>query len=102
MSDAELVATARNDLGTTMEIGVAPRATRVFRHPRGIPHYTLGHTDRVRAIERRLEAHPGLAVCGNSYRGISVNACAAEAPGVADRALRSLEIGEALRSAATE
>jgi oxygen-dependent protoporphyrinogen oxidase len=102
MTDEELVATARADLGTAMEIVVAPRVTRVFRHPRGIPHYTVGHPDRVRAIERRLEAHPGLLVSGNSYRGISVNACAAEALAVAESALRRLGVAETRRAGATE
>jgi hypothetical protein len=34
--------------------------------------------------------HPGLWVSGNSYRGISVNACVEEAPEIAEAALEFL------------
>jgi oxygen-dependent protoporphyrinogen oxidase len=91
LTDAQLVETARFDLRTTMGIEAEPRFTRIFRHPRGIPQYTLGHPGRIELIARRLLEHPGMLVCGNSYRGISVNACAAEAPEVAEATLTALE-----------
>ena len=93
LSDEELVKIARKDLASSMGVEVAPRSARIFRHPRGIPHYTIGHLDRVATIERRLETHPGLFVSGNSYRGISVNACAAEAPRIADGVVRAVGNG---------
>ena len=46
----------------------------------------MGHVERVRTIEARLRAHAGLFVCGNSYRGVSVNACVEDARAVAVRA----------------
>jgi oxygen-dependent protoporphyrinogen oxidase len=80
-----------------MKVVAEPTMARVFRHLRGIPQYTLGHPARVAAIERRLERFPGLTACGNSYRGISVNACALEAPAVAASVLRHLEQQEESR-----
>jgi oxygen-dependent protoporphyrinogen oxidase len=91
LDDGELLEVARGDLRTAMNLEAAPRFVRIFRHPHGIPQYTLGHPERTRAIESALERHPGLLVCGNSYHGISVNACAAEAPGVAEAAARGLD-----------
>ena len=91
LPDARLVELARSDLQITMRIGVAPEFVKVFRHPHGIPQYTLGHQDRLRTIRKRLEAHPGLLVCGNSYGGIAVNHCVEEAPGIADELVRHLE-----------
>jgi protoporphyrinogen oxidase len=44
----------------------------------------------VATVERRLEQYPGLFVSGNSYRGISINACVEEAPAVADAVTRFL------------
>ena len=73
-----------------MGIIARPYFTRVIRHPRGIPQYTLGHLDRVAAIEAGVARYPGLAVCGNSYRGISVNLCVEEAPAVADGVISHL------------
>jgi oxygen-dependent protoporphyrinogen oxidase len=88
--DDELVAVVREELRAALTVEVAPRLVRAFRHPRGIPQYTAGHLDRVASIEARLADHAGLHVCGNSYRGISVNLCVAEAPGVADAVVRGL------------
>ena len=42
-------------------------------------------TQAVNPRATRLTEHPGLEVCGNSYRGISVNNCIEEAPEVAER-----------------
>jgi oxygen-dependent protoporphyrinogen oxidase len=98
LPDDELTSIVRTDLRTTMGIEAAPRFTRVYRHPKGIPQYTLGHLDRLAVIERRLEAHSGLLVCGNSYRGISVNACVEEAPRVAEAVLRHVAHGNARSS----
>lgn len=99
LSDEHLLDAVRSDLRTTMGITMAPRFVRIFRHPRGIPQYTLGHRARVETIERRLEHHPGLLVCGNSYRGISVNACIGEAPGISDASLAHVGRQHALSTA---
>jgi oxygen-dependent protoporphyrinogen oxidase len=75
------------DLKVAMGIAAKPKFLKIFRHERGIPQYTIGHMARQATIDRRLAAHPRLLVCGNSYRGISVNAVIAEAPKIADAAL---------------
>ncbi len=91
LPDKKLLELVRDDLWTTMGIGVAPEFVKVFRHQQGIPQYTLGHQDRLRTIQERLQEHPGLLVCGNSYSGISVNHCVEEASGIADEITRHLE-----------
>jgi oxygen-dependent protoporphyrinogen oxidase len=63
---------------------------RVFRHARGIPQYVKGHMARMHQIDTLLSAHPGVLLAGNSYRGVSINACIADAPSVADAALRAI------------
>lgn len=90
LSDTVLLSAVRADLQATMGIETDPRFVRIFRHPRGIPQYTIGHPRRMAIIEGRLAAHPGLHVCGNSYRGISVNACVAEAPLIAESVIAGL------------
>jgi oxygen-dependent protoporphyrinogen oxidase len=57
----------------------------VIRYLIGIPQYTVGHLDRVGAIEAALGRLPGLFVTGNSYRGISINACITDAKLLAAR-----------------
>jgi oxygen-dependent protoporphyrinogen oxidase len=90
LTDEQLVRIARQDLTRVMGILAAPYFVEVLRHPQGIPQYTLGHPDRLRRIDARLAVHRGLWVAGNSYHGISVNACIEEAPRVAEKVLTHL------------
>jgi oxygen-dependent protoporphyrinogen oxidase len=90
LDDRKLLRLVREDLRMTVGIHADPYFVRIIRHPRGIPQYTLGHTRRVQAIERRLAAFPGLWITGNSLRGVSINSCVTEAPGVAEAALEFL------------
>jgi oxygen-dependent protoporphyrinogen oxidase len=83
LDDEALIDRARADLETTMRLTIEPVFTRVFRHPAGIPQYTRGHLDRMATIEERLRRHPGLFLAGNSYRGVSINACIADAGAIA-------------------
>jgi protoporphyrinogen/coproporphyrinogen III oxidase len=95
--DSELLQIVRDDLQKTMGVRVAPEFVRIIRHRRGIPQYTVGHTTRLARIDALLEAHPGLFLAGNSYRGVSINACIAEAATMAARVadhLRSLNLAE--------
>ncbi len=87
LSDEELVTASRRDLEHCMGVRARPYTQTIVRHTRGIPQYTLGHSERLAAIERRLVGHPGLWLYGNSYRGVAVNSCIAEAPALAEAAL---------------
>ena len=40
-----------------------------------MPQYTMGHLDRVDAIEARTAEIPGLALAGGAYRGVGVPNC---------------------------
>ncbi len=91
LDDAELVRIALDDLRNAMGFVVAPRFKRVVRHPRAIPQYTLGHLDRVAAIEQALAERSGLEIAGNALHGISVNACIEEAGPLAERVLDVLD-----------
>ncbi len=52
-----------------------PLFSRLYRWPRGMPQYTMGHLERVELIERRCAQIPGLAICGGSYRGVGIPNC---------------------------
>jgi protoporphyrinogen/coproporphyrinogen III oxidase len=62
-----------------------PLQARLFRHPKAIPQYVLGHPARLAAIERERARHPGLYLAGNAYTGIGVNDCVREARALAAR-----------------
>lgn len=66
-------AVARQELQQVLGITSAPARAWTFRWPGAIAQYTIGHGARVAAIRARLEQHPGLAVCGTSYDGVSFN-----------------------------
>jgi oxygen-dependent protoporphyrinogen oxidase len=87
LDDAAVLEQVCADLRLTMGLTLAPEFVRVFRHPLGIPQYTVGHLDRLAVIDSRLASLPGLLLAGNSYRGVAINACVAEAEGLAARAL---------------
>jgi len=87
LSDDEVVARVRKDLRDVMGISAAPSFIRIFRHPRAIPQYIVGHARRLEALEERLGKHPGLILTGNSYRGIGLNDCVAAAQRASDEAL---------------
>jgi oxygen-dependent protoporphyrinogen oxidase len=90
LDDDEVLAVARDELRAAMGITAAPAFVRIFRHPLGIPQYTVGHLDRLRRIDAALARHPGLFVAGNSYRGVAINACVTEAAPLAARVLASV------------
>ena len=52
-----------------------PKAARVYRHPKGIPQYELGHLERVVAITKEVKEVPGLFLTGNAYTGVGINDC---------------------------
>jgi protoporphyrinogen/coproporphyrinogen III oxidase len=90
LADEELLAITRSDLLRTMGLSLAPEFTRIIRHRQGIPQYTRGHVARLQHIGSLLKAHPGLFLAGNSYRGVSINSCIAEAGAIADEVLERL------------
>ena len=75
-------------------INGVPMATRLFRHPKAIPQYVLGHPERLERIERERAHHSGLHLAGNAYRGIGVNDCVRESRALAERITASVETGE--------
>jgi oxygen-dependent protoporphyrinogen oxidase len=88
--EGELLDIVRRDLAACMGLRAAPIAHRVYRYPGGIPQYIPGHSARLARIRKRLSLHPGLLLAGNSYGGISMNHCVADAPRLAEEAVRFL------------
>lgn len=70
---AEVEALARRELQQVLGITAAPSRAWTFAWPSAIAQYTVGHLERRAAIADLVAAHPGLAVCGTSYDGVSFN-----------------------------
>jgi oxygen-dependent protoporphyrinogen oxidase len=82
-SGQALIDRAVSALASFAGVRAAPRFALAIRHERAIPQYVLGHADRLVAISERLREIPGLFLAGNSYRGIAINSCLADAPSIA-------------------
>jgi oxygen-dependent protoporphyrinogen oxidase len=87
LDDSALLDVVGAELRAVMGIDLPPDFVRIIRHATGIPQYTVGHLDRLARAEARLAALPGVALAGNAYRGVAINSCIADAPGVAARML---------------
>jgi oxygen-dependent protoporphyrinogen oxidase len=83
--EEEIAGVVRRELGEIMGIGAEPDLVRVYRHPRAIPQYLVGHGQLLKAIGQRVERFPGLALTGNAYRGIGVNDCILRSEELAER-----------------
>jgi oxygen-dependent protoporphyrinogen oxidase len=85
-SDDDLAALACDELRGLLGISGEPALTRVYRWPRATPQYVVGHMERVRQIEQRLAAFPGLFVTGSAYRGTGLPDCIADGRATAKEA----------------
>jgi oxygen-dependent protoporphyrinogen oxidase len=74
-SDDALVAIAREELRTILGLTSAPVHKTVARWPRSMAQYVVGHAARVREIQGRVAAIPGLYLAGNAYEGIGLPDC---------------------------
>ena len=90
LEDRDLARIVRDELHDVMGFVVAPRFSRVLRHRRAIPQYTVGHLDRVAAVDAAVARRPGLFLGGNGLRGLSVNLCVEDAGPLAEQVLEGL------------
>ncbi|MGO9831029.1 MAG: protoporphyrinogen oxidase [Myxococcaceae bacterium] len=75
LDDAGLLRTARRELAALLGLQREPTLTQVFRWPRAIPQYNVGHAQRVQSILAQAGRWPGLWLAGNAYRGAGVADC---------------------------
>jgi oxygen-dependent protoporphyrinogen oxidase len=85
LTDGEIEGLVRKELGRIQGIDCEPDFIRIYRHSHAIPQYTKGHSKKLEALDSALEAHPGLFLSGNAYRGIGLNDCVIAANRVAER-----------------
>jgi len=90
--DQALVAQAVEELSRVADVRAEPRFARVFRHDPGMPQYTVGHVERVEALQRVLAAHPPLRVAGSAYRGVGIPDCVRDGVEAADAVLQALDV----------
>ena len=73
--DAELVQAARQELHEIVGIDGEPVLSSITRWQHSMPQYTLGHMNRVAAIDSAVAQYRGLAIAGNMLRGVGIARC---------------------------
>ena len=89
-TDEELARKLIDELRPILGISGEPEASIFYRYEESLPHYLVGHLDKVRRIERELEAMPGLALAGNAYLGVGIPDCVKSANEAAEKILGDL------------
>ena len=89
-----LVAAARADAERTLGISGVPTMVRTARYEGAMPRYTVGHLDRVAAVEAAMAAWPEVTLAGASYRGVGLPDCIAQGQAAAARVAERLATGE--------
>ena len=83
--EASLVQTARDELSALLGVLRPPTLTEVYRWPRAIPQYNVGHAERVQSALTQAARWPGLWLSGNAYGGAGVADCVRNASQLAQR-----------------
>lgn len=91
LDDPGLVERVDGLLRPLLGISGEPLLARVQRHPRAMPQYPVGDLERVRRIERQLQDHDDLSVCGGSLDAIGLPDCIRSGERAADRVAEHLE-----------
>ncbi len=74
-SDEAVTATVLGELREIAGFRAQPEFARIFRWPRSMAQYTVGHPQRLAEIEARRAAIPNLSLVGNAYEGIGIPDC---------------------------
>jgi len=74
-SDDSLTTSARQELKTIIALNAAPIHSSVSRWSKAMAQYTVGHGERLKEIQSRAAAIPGLYLAGNAYTGIGIPDC---------------------------
>jgi len=75
LETSEMLVRVKRDLRELLEITSEPLFAEVSKWENSMPQYSVGHLDRVQAIETQVAQLPGLALAGNAYRGAGIPDC---------------------------
>jgi protoporphyrinogen/coproporphyrinogen III oxidase len=77
--EAEIAAIVHAENARILGIVGPPVATAVWKHPKALPQYNLGHGHTVEAIRKAERETPGLFFSGNYLEGPSLGKCIEQA-----------------------
>jgi oxygen-dependent protoporphyrinogen oxidase len=68
----EAAAVARLELAHILGPLPEPQVTVVRRWPKSLPQYAVGHLERMKELDQRIQNFNGLYLLGNGYRGVGL------------------------------
>jgi protoporphyrinogen/coproporphyrinogen III oxidase len=74
-SEDEIAAIVQDENARILQISGSPVVSAVWKYPKALPQYNLGHGHVVEAIRDGERANPGLFFCGNYLEGPSLGKC---------------------------
>ncbi len=74
-SEAEIAAFVQTDNAKIVQIAGPPVVSAVWKHPKALPQYNLGHSHTVAAIREFEQRNPGIFFSGNYLEGPSLGKC---------------------------
>ena len=85
LPDAELLALVRDELASILGLRAEPLLTRIFRWPKGMPQYRVGHAALIGRVEAAVGELPGVELAGGYLHGIGIGDCIREGAAAAGR-----------------
>ncbi len=95
--DAEVLRVVTSHIAPILGIGGQPTLTRVTRWTNAMPTYTVGHLDRVAAVDAALAEIPDWHVGGSALHGVGVPECIADGRRLAREAVAGIGSAPASR-----
>lgn len=89
LNDVDLLEVVTAELKDLLNIQDPPRGFSVFRWKEGFPQATVGHLERIAAMEQTLPE--GITLAGSSYRGVAVPDCLRSASIAVERTMSYLD-----------
>ena len=98
-SDEEIAAITEKDSATILGISGSPITSSLWRHPKALPQYNMGHGHVVEALRDAERSMPGLFFSGNYLEGPSIGKCVEHAFKTAEAARDYLSASQSGASA---
>ncbi|MEK7783538.1 MAG: protoporphyrinogen oxidase, partial [Candidatus Binatota bacterium] len=89
--DRTMETSVRQELADLLGVRAEPLFCRIYRHPRSMPQYHVGHRERIRRIETHLNKFSALGLAGNAYHGVGIADCIHSGEEAAERLLQKLK-----------
>ncbi|HWI55403.1 MAG TPA: protoporphyrinogen oxidase [Desulfobacteria bacterium] len=90
--DESMLNMVMGELKDIIGITAKPVMHKIYRWVKGMPQYTVGHLERIKNIEERQAANPGIYIVGGSYKGVGVPDCINVGTQAAELALQYMKV----------